>query len=104
MKKLFAILTFSVLLPIGLSANNNTNTGPNNSAGNLDNGQNPNKSKVEKKEKYDFSLFKFTSPSKTETKTDSVKQDVPAVEKKSEFNEATTDVFHDSPRCFLMFS
>jgi|GEM_PF-2346242 len=83
-----------------------SNSKPKLNADNNTNGieqQKETKTKTQKKEKYDFSLFKFITPSKTETKQDSLKPVNKGIREDGKYNGETT-LLHEKPRAFLMFS
>lgn len=98
MKKLFSLLSLIILFSVAASA---SNTKPITSNHNLSD-QKQGKTKAEKKEKYDFSLFKFITPA-AKSEGDTLKESIDKPRKKAEFNEETTELY-ESPRCFLMFS
>ena len=103
MKKLIGLFSLILLFAIGASA---TNSKPNNNAHSNNNGveqQKQDKTKNQKKEKYDFSLFKFITPSKSENKQDTLLPSNESLKHKNKFNGETT-ILYEKPRDFLMFS
>lgn len=101
MKKLLSLLALTLLLSLGIYA---SNTKPISNAHISDvNGQKQSKGKVENKVKYDFSLFKFITPSNTKNESDTLTPVNQNVKKKEVFNTETTELY-EKPRTFLMFS
>ena len=98
MKKLFSLLSLIILFSVAASASNTKPIANNNNLAD----QKQVKTKTEKNEKYDFSLFKFITPS-TKSEGDTLKESIDKPRKKAEFNDETTELY-ESPRCFLMFS
>ncbi|MAY82969.1 MAG: hypothetical protein CMP59_02450 [Flavobacteriales bacterium] len=100
MKKLLALSIFCLCVSVGF-ASTNTNTKPI-----LDNNgtadQKSQKESSEKKAKYDFSLFKFITPAKQNSESDTLKIEKETPKDKP-FSGETTELY-EKPRCFLMFS
>lgn len=100
MKKLLSLLALSMCISASIAS---TNTKPNHNSNNLSE-QNSQKKKIQKQNKYDFSLFKFITPANQNSESDSLKHENDNPPKvKEDFREETT-VLYESPRCFLMFS
>ncbi len=103
MKKSIGLLSFILLFAVAASA---SNTKPNSDGVTNNNNieqQKQNKAKAEKKDKYDFSLFKFITPQKSESQQDTLKVPTEQLKHKNKFNGETT-ILYEKPRAFLMFS
>ena len=100
MKKLLALSIFCLSVTVGF-ASTHTNTKPEIENHNLTD-QKSQKQSSDKKVKYDFSLFKFITPAKQNTESDTLKLDKKTPKDKA-FSGETTEIY-EKPRCFLMFS
>jgi len=100
MKKLLAFSVFCLSVSIGF-ASTHTNTKPEIEIHSTTD-QKSQKQSTDKQEKYDFSLFKFITPVKQETESDTMNLEKKTPKEKA-YSGETTEVY-EKPRCFLMFS
>jgi hypothetical protein len=100
MKKLVGLLSLLFLFSLAtVASNSKPNTNPHSK---LVQQEKQDKTKSTQKHKYDFSLFKFISPIKTNHQNDSLKIDIQDNKTKKRFDETT--ILYEKPRAFLMFS